>query len=354
MSICRCSTNTLTCKSSCMIKKNFSGQLFAFFCLVLSVIPLSMHAQKVTNDSNYYETYPHKITSRLYLSQKYIHLNFPASNSNTEDLEYKANPKLNLGLGVTIHNFSINLFYGFAFLNKKDEAKGETKGLNLQLHLYPHKWAIDLYAEFPKGMHLEPKGFASNSSGTYYYRPDIKGSLIGISAYKVPNKERFSYRAAIVQTEWQKKSAGSPLFGGDLYMGTIKGDSALIPAKVQNSFPQAGINKINFLSFGPGVGYAYTLVIEKHFFITGSMVGNLNLNFTKETKTNTENKFSIAPASVFKAALGYNSSNWNVSANWTGNGLWFKGASSSKNYFWPSGNYRIVLAKRFDHKKHHS
>jgi Domain of unknown function (DUF4421) len=336
-----------------MQQNKFFQPLFALICLTL--IANSATAQKkIVNDPNYYETFPDKITGRLYLAQKYIHLNFPATNSNTEDLEYKANPKMNLGLGVSIGNFSINAFYGFAFLNKKDEAKGETKGLNLQLHLYPHKWAIDLYAEFPKGFHLEPKGFAANSSSSYYYRPDIKESFVGISAYRVPNKEKFSYRAAIVQTEWQKKSAGSLLYGGDVYFGTLKGDSALVPVKVQGGFSQAGIKKINFVSFGPGIGYAYTLVLKKHFFVTGSMVGNLNLNFSKEEASSINNKFSLSPASVFKAAIGYNSSSWNVSANWTGNGVWFKGASSRKDYFWPSGQYRVVLAKKFDHKKHHS
>lgn len=337
------------------MKKNklFAG-LQKYLCFLIFFTPLAINAQKVLNDTNYYETYPDKITARIYLSQKYLHLNFPSNSSSLEDLEYKANPKLNLGAGITIHNFSINLFYGFAFLNKKDESKGVTKGLNLQLHLYPHKWAIDLYGEFPKGFHLEPKGFAASSPGSYYYRPDIKQRLLGISAYKVPNKEKFSYRAAIVQTDWQKKSAGSLLYGGDIYYGSLQGDSSLIPVKVQNGYPQAGINKINFFSVGPGFGYAYTIVIEKHFFIMGSMVGNLNLNFSKEESGISENKFSLNPASVFKAAVGYNSSCFNISANWTGNGIWFKGASSSKNYFWPSGNYRLVIAKKFEPKKHRS
>jgi hypothetical protein len=316
--------------------------------------PSFLFAQKkVTNNPEYYETFPHVITGRIYLSQKYSHYNFPSTNSSVEDMEYKSNPKLNLGAGVTIHNFSINLFYGFAFLNKKDEPKGVTKGLNLQLHLYPRKWAIDLYGEFPKGLHLEPKGLAKDNPNEYYYRPDIKESLIGLSAYRVPNKEKFSYRAAILQTEWQKKSAGSVLYGGNIYYGSLKGDSAFVPAKLQNQFPQAGITKINFFGFGPGIGYAYTLVLDTHFYITGSMVGNLNLNFTKEETTSSNSKVALSPATVFKAALGYNSDNWNLSANWTGNGIWFEGdAYSKKDYFWPSGNYKVVLAKRFYSKKH--
>jgi Domain of unknown function (DUF4421) len=331
----------------------FKSLLHAVY-IILLIMPVMASAQKVVNNKDYYETYPDKITGRIYLSQKYAHYNFPASNSNVEDLEYKANPKLNLGLGITIHNFSANIFYGFAFLNKNDKPKGETKGLNIQLHLYPHKWAIDLYGEFPKGLHLEPKGFASNNPNNFYYREDVKGHLVGISAYKVPNKEKFSYRAAILQTEWQKKSAGSVLYGGDMYYGSMQGDSALIPVSVQGSFPQAGIKKINYFSIGPGVGYAYTVVIDQHFFITGSMVGNMNLNFTKEESGSSNSKFAVSPATVFKAALGYNSSSWNVSANWTGNGIWFKGSATSKDYFWPSGNYRLVLAKKFENHKHHN
>jgi Domain of unknown function (DUF4421) len=337
-----------------MKKYNIAFRLLIVFGFTLIIKPYSANAQKdFPHDTSYYETYPNKITGRLFLSQKYVHLNFPASG-NVDDLEYKANAKLNMGIGVTLHSFSVNVFYGFSFLNKKDEAKGKTKGLNVQMHLYPRKWAIDLLAVFPKGFYLDPKGFAAANANSYYYRPDIKLTLMGLSAYRVPNKQKFSYRAAIIQSEWQKKSAGSVLFGGQAYYGTIKGDTAaLVPKKVQSNFPQAGINKINFFSFGPGIGYAYTLVIAKHLFITGSVIGNLDLNFTNEEGISKNNKVGLSPAEVFKAAVGYNSSNWNVSVNWTGNGLWFKGASSSENYFWPTGNYKFVIAKKFTIKKHH-
>jgi len=62
---------------------------------------------------------------------------------------------------------------------------------------------------------------------------------------------------------------------------------------------------------------------------------------------------ALSPATVFKAAAGYNSSNWNVSVNWTGNGLWFKGSSTPKDYFWPNGNIKIVLSKKLNLKSHH-
>jgi hypothetical protein len=329
----------------------FSLAVFIFYFTISE----PLNAQKKTaHDSTYYETFPEKMTVRVYLSQKYIHLNFPSHIKDEPDLEYKANPKLNLGAGFTYKNFSFNIFNGFGFLNNYNEPKGKTSGLSLQLHVYPRKWAVDLLAAFPKGYHLN-KGEAGVGADNYYYRADVKTSYLGLSAFRVPNKEKFSYRAALLQTEWQKKSAGSFLFGGEAYYGLIQGDSALVPTVLADKYPQAGMTSLKFFSFGPGVGYAYTLVIHKHFFMTGSFIGNLDMNITSESDdSKKQNQVSFNPADVFKFALGYNSSNWNVSTSWTGQGIWMQGASSSKDYFFPSGHMRVVFAHRFTIHKHHN
>ncbi len=307
------------------------------------------HPHKVVNDPNYYETLSDKLTTRIYFSQKFLKFTIPSATQ--DDVEYKANTKLNLGLGVTWHNFSANLFYGFAFLNK-DTAKGETKGLDLQLHLYPHKWAIDLTTAFPKGYYLGPKGYAAPPGKAYYYRPDVKLSLVSVSAYRVPNKEKFSYRAAIVQNEWQKKSAGSILYGGNAFHGTVKGDSALVPKSIQGGFTQAGISNVGFTGVGAGFGYAFTLVMDQHFFVTLSTVGNVNLTFTSEEIGTAKNKkTSIAPDVVAKAAIGYNSPTWGVSLNGLGSALWSRGDASQKNYYLPAGSLRLAISRKFDVKK---
>jgi len=323
--------------------------------VTLIICSFTLNAQKdFKHDTTYYETFPNKTTVRLYLSKKYVHLNFP-SGGTAEDLEYKANPKLNLGAGITIKNISINLFNGFSFLNNKADEKGKTKGFNFQVHLYPRKWAIDLLYVSPKGYHLEPKGAAGAPADKYYYREDLKTTFFGISAYQVPNKERFSYRAALLQSEWQKKSAGSFIYGGEIHHGTVKGDSALVPVLLSHTYPQAGINKINILSFGPGGGYAYTLVMAQHFFITGSMVINLDVNFVREEDdVRTEKNVSLNPSEVFKLAAGYNGRKWNISANWTGSASSVQGSLTPDNYVFPSGNVRVVVARRFERHKHQS
>jgi hypothetical protein len=139
----------------------------------------------------------------------------------------------------------------------------------------------------------------------------------------------------MVQDEWQKKSAGSLLFGGGAYYGMMRADSAIVPKFVQNGFAQAGINKINFFTVGPGIGYAYTLVVKKHFFVSASVIGSLNFNFCSEQKVDVKNnKLAINPSALYKAAIGYNGNTCSISANWVRNALWIQGISSPEKYFW--------------------
>ena len=317
---------------------------------ILSVC--NVNAQTFQRDTSYYVTYPGTLTTRFYFSKKYATFTFPAMD-NEKSIQYRPNTKLNMGIGASYRGLSLNIGYGFGFLNNNNE-KGKTTSLDLQLHIYPHnKWAIDVLGIATKGYYLSPKGYAAPDLNSYYYRPDIKTDFICIAAYRVANGERFSYHAAMTQNEWQKKSAGSLLYGGEAYYGTIKADSALVPNEIKNKFPEEGINSIRVFSVGPGVGYAYTAVIANHFFITGSLIANLNLNFSSEKGTNGQkNKLAINPAAIYKAAIGYNSNTWSVSASWAGNALWAKGTSSSDPYSLTTGNYRLTLAKKILLKKH--
>ncbi len=81
---------------------------------------------------------------------------------------------------------------GFGFLNP-DKGRGKTKGLDLQLRLYPRKWAIDVLGTFIKSYYLDPEDENGLRLTNYYLRPDIKRDVIGISAFRVANADKFSY-----------------------------------------------------------------------------------------------------------------------------------------------------------------
>jgi len=340
------------------MKKYYNYFCLFFISLLFGLLPGYTIAQKKTIlqnktsiDNGYYITYPDKLMLRVYLSQKFAPFTISAV-SNDKDLNYKTNSKLSLGVGGSYQNVTLNLSYGFSFLNK-NKGQGNTKGLDFQLHLYPHKWAIDLLGTFRKGYYLDPKDNNGLNLVTYYQRPDLKRNIIGLDVFQVPNSSRFSYRAALTQKEWQTKSAGSLLYGGEAYYGVIKADSSLVPNAVSNNFPQSEVNQINFFSIGPGIGYAYTLVINKYFYITGSAIGSIDVNFSTEKKPgNKDKKVSVLPGGVYKGAIGYNSDSWSISANIIGNALYAGSASSPKEYFLPTGNLRLIIARKIDLKKH--
>lgn len=323
-------------------------KLFPFALILITLIAISgiASSQKVTShDSSFYKTYPNLFMGRVYFTQKYDNLTF-RSLDNGSDLKYSTNGKLGFGIGATYKNLTLNIAYGFNFLNNSKD-RGKTSGFDFQLHIFPNKWAIDAALTAYKGAYILPKGYGAANDNSYYYRNDVKMDLFGLSAYRVTNSKRFSYRAAMVQNEWQRKSAGTLLYGGGIYYGLTKGDSSLVPAKIADELPQAGINNIHFITVGPGIGYAYTAVIAQHFFVTASLVGNLNINFTTERNSEAStNKISMEPMGIYKGAIGYNGNVWSVAAIIGGNALLFKGSSSDNAYFQSTGQYKLFIAKK--------
>lgn len=312
------------------------------FLFLNSIYVQAQH--KPGNDTLYYIKFPGSLTSRLYTSQKYT--DFTLKAKTTRNIHYHPNSTFNLGIGATYDNFSLNLAFGFGFLNN-DPDKGKTKYLDLQSHYYWRKWITDFEGQLYNGYHLS-KGIAADA-GKYYYRRDMKVTLFGISQYRIFNPRRFSYRAAFTQNEWQKKSAGTFLAGAGIYYGVVNADSSLIPQSIQQTISRSNLQKVNYFSFGPGIGYAYTLVLQRHIFFTGSITSSLNFSFANEhLLLNKGFHFSVKPVTRYRLATGYNSQTWNVSANWVADNVPFGGVDKESNYIFNTGNYRFIIAKRFN------
>ncbi len=317
------------------------------WCLMLQINTLgAQDIPRFDHDSSYFEFYPDKLVGRFYFSKKYTDLELE-SKSKQDDLFYKPNTTLNMGIGATYKIFTLNLAYGFGFLNP-EKGKGETKYLDLQSHVYGTKWAIDLFGQFYKGYYLSPKGFPAPSDDSFYLRPDMRINMIGTAVCRILNNKKFSYRAAMMQSDWQKKSAGSVLLGGEMYYGVTRGDSAFVPNNVAGLYNQSGVSSLSFVELGPSAGYAYTLVVSEHFFITGSLSVNIDMSLSKETgPANSAVHFSIIPNYISRVVMGYNSRNWNINASFVGNRIGVRGASSADRYFIGVGNYRLTYAQRF-------
>lgn len=311
---------------------------------------LGTYAQQMGNgikhDSTYYKKYPGLITGRIYLSKKYTSLAMEGPEG-VKALRYRPNTPLTMGVGATYGILTLNIGFPAPFLRPNSKETGKSKYLDLQSHIYAPEWVIDLYGQFYKGYHAVPRGYASTNPSAYYIRPDMRVNLLGASVYRLLNGEEFSYRAAILQNEWQKKSAGSLLVGVEAYTGRAKGDSALVPSHLDSVFRQRDISKVRFTEFGPGIGYAYTYVYEENYFITGSLTAMGDISFVREYGDNgSARRTTISPNVMVRIVAGYNSDDWMLNLAWINSSTNLAGKSSNDQYLIKIGSFKLAIAKR--------
>jgi hypothetical protein len=296
------------------------------------------------HDTSYYQSFARNITARFYFSKKYTGFEL-GRDAGVPRFRYLPHTSLVMGIGLTYQSISLNLGYGFGFLNPNHD-KGKTKYLDLQSHVYARKWTIDLFGQFYKGYYLTPKGHAASNPETYYIRPDLRVELLGVSAYRLLNPATFSYRAALLQNEKQKKSSGSFLVGAEIYRGSIKADSSMVPNAIAAGNPQSGARKVEFFRIGPGAGYAYTVVMDKSFFLTGSLCASISLDHTKQYDADSSSeKFALTTGFIYRVVAGYSHDYWNINASLVGNELTVAAAGSPGKYRMAAGNIRLTFAK---------
>jgi len=305
--------------------------------------PLNKDTTKTISDTSYLKTYSDQITGRFYFSRKYTSLVIGDQQSDLK-LDYRPNTSLNMGVGATYKNFTLNIAYGFPFLNP-DEGKGKTRYLDLQAHMYGKKLTIDFFGQIYNGLYLAPKGNGT-LDGSYYVRPDMKLREIGLSCQYLFNHRRFSYRASFLQNEWQCKSAGTFLLGGEGYVGWANTDSSVFPKALPVANPPVA-TEVRFFEFGPNAGYAYTLVIARHFFITGSLSVGLDYNRTdywSESQSTTSEDFSTN--TNLRLFAGYNSERSAISFTFTNSAVSLT-SQKAYNVSINTGNVRLNYVRRF-------
>jgi hypothetical protein len=321
--------------------------LLLFRCcplLILALLPAGEANAQAVRDTTYYVNFPGFLNTRYYFSRKFTDVRVWDRAAN-RGYHYRPNSTLNMGLGATYEWATLNLAYGFGFLNP-DRGQGDSRYLDLQAHAYPQRLVIDLFGQFYKGYYLWPEGRGAAEGENFYVRPDLVVTKIGASGQYVFNHRKFSFRAAFLQNEWQKKSAGTFLLGFEMYGGRVLGDSAIVPPSGLGN-PSPHVRSIRFFDLGPNVGYAYTLVIRKHFFITGSVAANLGAGYSRQEADASRNtRWGVYPNYFWRGFVGYNSERWSINANYVSNHLRLvtnQPYATNLN----TGNYRLNFIYRF-------
>jgi hypothetical protein len=281
-------------------------------------------------DSSYVVEDPEVLVLRSYLSRKFTALYFPSA-----DLRYQPNSGLNMGIGFTYQNFTLNLGFPPGFLNRNREPDFP-RFFDLQGHIYPKNWVIDFFGQFYNGYRI-PGGIGKAQG---YLRPDLDVLKVGIHANYIFKGDRISLPAAVHQSAIQKKSAFSPVVGFEAYRVQIAGDSLIFPSQLA---PRQNFQQADFLHLGPNAGMMGTLVFGKGFFATGSFTGNLGLGTAwNQDPLWEQGNWKLSWGYHARAYLGYNGPRFGMNVNYVHKNLILPtfGNLTQEVY---TGNYRFVL-----------
>lgn len=321
--------------------------LLLIICSVQISEVVSQSIIKTVHDTAFYKVYPRSFIMRIFGSQKYAGFQLK-NDKDIPVIDYRPNALPAIGIGATYRGLTLNIAYGgIDFLNTGAK-RGTTEKFDVQVRLYTRKWAIDASGQLYKGYYLYPQGLALTDKKNYYIRPDLQVSAAGISAYRLFNYKRFTLRPAFVNDEQQIKSAGSFMTGAELFYIKGRGDSSIIPSALASLYERNNIKNVQVIAIGPGAGYAYTQVLPFHLFVTGSLILNLNLGHTREYGLGkASNNISVNANLFHRLAAGYDNGNIIINFFWLNNKISANGAVNNYRYRLNTGNFRFIVAKRF-------
>ena len=310
--------------------------------LVLGFFPSLLSSAQAQEDTTYYVNYRKMLTTRVYVSRKYTSLFIREINDGSR-IALEPNSTLNLGVGATYNDFTLNLAYGFNFMNaNRDQVN--TRYLDLQAHIYPKNWVIDLFGQFYTGFFLRSYTGPLSDIPPELAFPEMQVRKFGANVQHLLSGDKLSLKAAFLQSAWQKKSAGSVVVGFEFYFGRANDDTNILTEFIPDTL---AFSRLNFVEFGPNLGYVHTLVIAKHFFITGMVSGNIGLgNTTISSDSQREGKWGLNSNYFLRGFVGYNGPLWSINANYVHNNVRIEQARSYTMDF-QTGNYRINFVYRF-------
>ncbi|ANH83465.1 hypothetical protein A8C56_23015 [Niabella ginsenosidivorans] len=301
-------------------------------------------------DSTYYERYPHKLAIGPILSKKNTTFAI-GSKEQGGPLRYSTNTPTRVGVSVGYDWLSVSASVGLGTLDpdyKKD--KGKTKSINFQWSVTGQSVLADLHFQVNKGLYLRGEQDPSFSSEPYYVRPDIRTQIFGVTVRKILNSRQFSIKPPFVFDTWQKRSAGSFMLGGEFVYGSARGDSALVPAGLAQHFPDAAVNHMHYIMFGPTLAYAHSFVISNHFFVTAvaSVNGDAAQTFEQNTSGDQKTRWYFTPNISMRGAIGYNARDWELVASAISNRFFIGANEKDIHYQNYSDQFRLAYIRRIN------
>mgnify|MGYP001135820864 CR=1 FL=1 len=128
-------------------------------------------------------------------------------------------------------------------------------------------------------------------------------------------------------------------------------DTSFIPAFGNDTLFRVfdGVTQFSSFQFGPGIGYAHTFVIDKHWFFTFSLELNIMVASIRyqAPEMDPQSEWQVNPAADFKLALGYNSAKSYFGFSFIQDNAQMRSLDQTNTALFSVGNVRLNYVKRF-------
>lgn len=332
---------------------------YALCFLLIFIIPSAsnhFHAQlkflvpKNLPDTNFIMPMSQQIHARIFTINKFNNFYISGNSfNNNEHLKFASNKSMAIGIGAVYKIYNFNLSIGLPKLKKFELDYEKTRAIDFQSSLYGRKWVFDIHAQSYKGF------FSYNVTNPFQVfgieRTDLIMNTAGLTAYFLTNNSRFSYRAFRINDEWQYKSSGTFLFSISSFVGQIHSNKnkGFIADEYFTSNRYGDVRKKFYFQMGPGGGYAYNLVIRRHFFILTSATCRLLYGINREyTVDNSKHLFGAWNwGYTLLSAVGFQNKFWGINIsvintfNTSGSAVYTEPYRSNVGYVKATFVYRI-------------
>jgi len=258
--------------------------------------------------------YKQQLTARFYFL--FQDASFVLNPGSSDILVYKPNVAGRIGITAFYRWYGIGLSMGIPYLRLDPDDYGKTSSLDLRINAYGNQFAAEIFAQYYKGFYIRSP---EQPDGTKYTVPDMMMFSVGVNAYWIYNYKRFSIRAAFINNERQKKSAGSLIIRPTFLFYSISSSNGIIPPELAESEHIKEYEVLrtgNFYALGLAPGYSYTFVFLKNFYINGAVFPGIYWqNYSYQTTTHSHTDFEFSFLVGARIALGYNSDAWFIGAS---------------------------------------
>lgn len=298
------------------------------------------------HDSTYITSYADYFTVKLVAINKYNFFRIKDGEQNTR-IRYRPEYGINPGLGFAYKWIAMDFAFNVGIREDVDLKNSET--FNLQTRIFSSRQFIEAYLLYYYGHKFDHlTGINTYPGNLPEIREDVRTISFGLQYLYAFDYDKFSLKAPFILNEAQRKSVGSPILGASFDYFNMDSDSSIVPNSLKNYFNQdLQLTDISVISLAINLGYMYTFVWKKNFFLTLGLIPGLNFNLgDSRAEESNKIKWNVSYKIKTMNALGYNAGKYFAGIRLAGdfNNLYL---AKKQSLLFSNGNLKFFLGYRF-------